>query len=143
MRGDRCDCGFVVAVCELVEEPADEVDRCGEFVASEAEACSYVAGVIDDDLEWVGEVDEGVISAGVDVDAGGACDGTEDAEFCCCLGVEGGGAGEPVDDGLVGEREVRDFGEVLGDGREFGIVGKFERRARLRRRSRRVGGGGR
>ena len=72
--GDRCDCWFVVAVCELVEEPADEVDRCGEFVASEAEACAYVAGVIDDDLEWVGEVDVGVVAAGVDVDAGGACD---------------------------------------------------------------------
>ena len=81
--GDRRDGGFVVAVRELVKEPADQIDRRGELVAPETEACSYIAGVIDNDFERVGEVDEGVISASVDVDAGGARDGTEDAEFSC------------------------------------------------------------
>jgi hypothetical protein len=85
------------------------------------------------------EVGERVIPAGVDVDAAGAGDVPEHTEVARRLEGERRGAGEPVGDDGVAERERSDLGHVGGDRREPGRVRQGEqRRAAFSGRARRL-----
>ena len=117
---------MVMLVRESSEERADEVDRCGELVATNAEAGVHVTGIPLTHAQCVVEVDKRVVPAGVHVEPGRACDRSEDTEFVRVVCMQDGGSGEAVDDGLVRERKGGDLRNIGRDARELICVGKIK-----------------
>ena len=65
-----------------------------------------------------------MVEPGVGADAAGAGDVAEAADVAGLVGGQDGGAGEPVVDDAVGQRQVDDLGEVGGDRPQLRGVGQ-------------------